>query len=61
MKAGDLVTLGKQGEEELIIGVVVDVCLPDDHPNGMHLIQALHEDKTTWWPGVFVRKINESR
>tara|TARA_B100001123_G_C14330444_1_gene638921 strand:- start:91 stop:276 length:186 start_codon:yes stop_codon:yes gene_type:complete len=61
MKVGDLVEIGKKGEEELVVGVVVDICLPEDHVNGMHIIQALHEGKTTWWPVGFVRKINESR
>ena len=61
MKVGDLVEIGKKGEEELVVGVVVDICLPEDHVNGMHIIQALHEGKTTWWSVGFVRKINESR
>ena len=61
MKVGDLVELGEKGKEELVVGVVVDICLPKDHVNGMHIIQALHEGKTTWWPVGFVRKINEGR
>jgi hypothetical protein len=61
MKVGDLVELGEKGKEELVVGVVVDICLPEDHVNGMHIIQALHEGKTTWWPVGFVRKINEGR
>ena len=61
MKVGDLVELGEKGKEELVGGVVVDICLPEDHVNGMHIIQALHEGKTTWWPVGFVRKINEGR
>ena len=61
MKVGDLVELGKKNEEALVVGVVVSVCLPEEHLNGMHLIQALHEGKTTWWPSGYVRRVNEVR
>jgi len=61
MKVGDLVELGKKGEEDLTVGVVTGICLPEDHANGMHLIQALHEDRVTWWPIGYVGKVNENR
>ena len=61
MKLGDLVEIGKPLEEEPVVGVVVGICLPEDHVNGMHLIEALHEGKTSWWPIGYVRKINEVR
>ena len=59
MKVGELVKIGNQ--DSFIIGVVVGICLPEDHVNGMHLIEALHEGKTSWWPIGYARKINESR
>ena len=61
MKPGDLVELGYPGKEALVVGVVVGVCLPEDHRNGMQLIQALHERKITWWPVGYVRKISKER
>lgn len=64
MKAGELVEvgmLGDQGQEELIIGMLIEDCPPESHTNGMHLIQVLHEGFTKWWPASYVRKINENR
>jgi hypothetical protein len=61
MKVGDLVELGSPVTGSLAVGVVIGICLPEDHINGMHLIEALHESKTSWWPIVYVRKINASR
>jgi len=64
MKVGDLVEvgmLGVQGQEEFIIGVLIEDCPPESHRNGMHLIHVLHEGFTKWWPVSYVRKVDEIR
>jgi hypothetical protein len=62
MKVGDLVQIGHETEEEkdCVTGIIVENCPPELHGNGMHLIQALHEGMTSWWPIGYVRKINEN-
>ena len=64
MKVGDLVevdVLNKKGQEEPIIGVLLEDCPPESHTNGMHLIWVLHEGFTKWWPVSYVRKVYEVR
>ena len=64
MKPGDLVEvgmLGLQGQEEFIIGILIEDCPPERHRNGMHLIHVLHDSYTKWWPAGYVRRINENR
>jgi hypothetical protein len=64
VKPGDLVEvgmLGLQGHEELIVGVLLEDCPPENHTNGMHLIWVLHAGFTKWWPASYVRKVDEVR
>ena len=61
MKVGDLVAVGEKVGGDYSVGVIIEDCPPENHRNGMHLINVLHEDYTRWWPAGYVRKINESR
>ncbi len=64
MKVGDLVEVGMldaQGQEELIFGMLIEDCPPENHVKGMHLMQVLHAGFVKWWPASYVRKIDETR
>ena len=61
MNVGELVEVGDQGQEEFIIGMLIEDCPPESQTNGMHLMRVLHAGFTKWWPASYVRKISESR
>ena len=61
MKIGELVIAGINGEDDNILGVVLEECPPEKHKNGILLVHVLHSGFMKWWPATYVRKINESR
>ena len=61
MKVGDLVIAGINGDDDNILGVILEDCSPEEHKNGMHLIHVLHSGFSKWWPASYVRKVNECR
>ena len=61
MKVGDLVRVGKKGEEKRFPSIILEICLPENHRNGMHLIKILEHGQTKWYPVGYIEVINENR
>ena len=63
MKVGDLVTVGPRhvGAVKPFVSIVLEICLPESHRNGMHLIQVLENGQAKWYPVGYIRAINEDR
>lgn len=58
MKVGDLVMVGPlrvPKKHKPFVSVIVDVCLPEDQVNGMHLIKVLEERTgAQWYPAGYI-------
>ena len=61
MKVGDLVKVGKKGEEKRFPSIILEICLPENHRNGMHLIKILEHGQAKWYPVGYIEVINENR
>ena len=61
MKVGDLVKVGMTPKEKPFVSIILEICLPEEHQNGLHLIQVLQEGGARWYPASYVKVINESR
>ena len=61
MKVGDLVKGGKRGEEKRFPSIILEICLPENHRNGMHLIKILEHGQAKWYPVGYIEVINENR
>ena len=61
MKVGDLVKVGKRGEEKRFPSIILEICLPENHRNGMHLIKILEHGQAKWYPVGYIEVINENR
>jgi hypothetical protein len=64
VKVGDLVrvsynTRPKPGEG--YISIVLAICTPEMHRNGMHLIKILEHGQAKWYPVGYIEVINENR
>ena len=64
MKVGDLVrvsynTRPKPGEG--YISIILEICLPEEHRNKMHLVQVLENGQAKWYPVGYIEVINENR
>ena len=60
MKAGDLVKVGRKGEEKRFLSIILEICLPENHRNGMHLIKILEHGQAKWYPVGYIEVINET-
>ena len=60
MKVGDLVTVGMDVEKPFV-SIILEICLPENHRNGMHLIKILEQGQPKWYPVGYIEVINESR
>jgi len=62
VKVGDLVMVGPMHVpyHKPFVSIIMAVCLPEEHRNGMHLIQVLEKGQTKWYPGTYVEPINET-
>ena len=60
MKVGDLVTVGMDVEKPFV-SIILEICLPENHRNGMHLIKILEHGQAKWYPVGYIEVINESR
>ena len=61
MKVGDLVKVGRKGEEKRFPSIILEICLPENHRNGMHLIKILEHGQPKWYPVGYIEVINENR
>ncbi len=61
MKVGDLVKVGKKGEEKRFPSIILEICLPENHRNGMHLIKILEQGQPKWYSVGYIEVINEDR
>ena len=70
MKVGDLVWLyksiaSKHADSALklrpdkCVTVVVDICSPTAHRNGMYLIQVVEDGSLKWYPSGHIEVIND--
>ena len=59
MKPGDLVKVGVKGQEDLILGVLIEEDKPGENPNGMHFVNVLSCGVVKWWPAGYARKVSE--
>ena len=64
MKVGDLVTVGPRhpyGAPAPFVSIILEICLPEEHRNKMHLIQVLENGQAKWYPVGCIEVINENR
>ena len=67
MKAGDLVVVKNRYNILLNArfpdehGIIVEVCLPEQHRNGMHQIGVLTQQGLRWFPANLIEVISEDR
>ena len=65
MKIGDLVTVGTApiafAMAKPFVSIILEICLPEEHQNGMHMIQVLENGQSKWYPVGYIEVINESR
>ena len=64
MKVGDLVKvsiLEKNGKEKSFPSIILEICTPEEHRNGMHLVSILEHGQAKWYPVGYIEVINESR
>jgi hypothetical protein len=61
VKVGDLVAVGMPKIKTEFVSIIMAICLPDAHRNGMHLIQVLENGQTKWYPVGYIKVINEAR
>jgi CHASE1-domain containing sensor protein len=61
VKVGDLVRVGKKGEEKRFPSIILEICLPENHRNGMYLIKILEQGQPKWYPVGYIEVINENR
>ena len=59
MKVGDLVNVGMTPVEKPFVSIILAICLPEEHRNGLHLIQVLQEGSGRWYPATYVKVIND--
>ena len=60
MKVGDLVMVGMDVEKPFV-SIILEICLPEEHRNKMHLVQVLENGQAKWYPVGYIEVINESR
>jgi len=60
VKVGDLVTVGMDVEKPFV-SIILEICLPENHRNGMHLIKILEQGQPKWYPVGYIEVINEGR
>ena len=62
MKVGDLVTVGPShpGATKPFVSVVLAVCTPEMHRNGMHLVSILEQGQPKWYPVGYIEVVNEA-
>jgi len=64
VKVGDLVTVGMTPiakMEKPFVSIILEICSPEEHRSGMHLIQVLENGQTKWYPVGYIKVINEAR
>tara|TARA_R110002020_G_scaffold401470_1_gene611706 strand:+ start:334 stop:528 length:195 start_codon:yes stop_codon:yes gene_type:complete len=64
VKVGDLVMVGTTPiakMEKPFVSIILEICLPEEHRNAMHLIQVLENGQAKWYPVGYIRVINEGR
>ena len=65
MKVGDLVAVGPlrvpKGKHKPFVSIILEICLPGNHRNNMHLIQVLENGQAKWYPVGYIEVINENR
>jgi hypothetical protein len=59
VKVGDLVSVGMTPIEKPFVSIILAICLPEEHRNGLHLIQVLQEGGGHWYPATYVKVIND--
>ena len=63
MKVGDLVKVDpdRKMRHEPFVSIILEICLPENHRNGMHLIKILEHGQPKWYPVGYIEVINENR
>ena len=64
MKVGDLVMVGTTPiakMEKPFVSIILEICLPEEHRNQMHLVQVLEHGQAKWYPVGYIEVINENR
>ena len=61
MKVGDLVAVGMPEIKTEFVSIILEICTPEEHRNGMHLVQVLEKDGLKWYPIGYIEVINASR
>ena len=61
MKVGDLVAVGMPEIKTEFVSIILEICLPENHRNGMHLIKILEHGQAKWYPVGYIEVINENR
>ena len=63
MKVGDLVGVGAHGGFDEFVSIVLAICTPEEHRNGMYLVKVFDSERKClrWYPVGYIKVINESR
>ena len=61
MKVGDLVEVGLPPHGREFVSIVLNICSPKNHRNGMYLIQVVENGVLTWYPVGYIKVLNASR
>ena len=63
MKVGDLVTVGPRhaGAAKPFVSIVLAICTPEMHRNGMHLVSIFENGQSKWYTVGYIEVINENR
>jgi hypothetical protein len=61
VKIGDLVKVGIPALEKPFVSIILAICLPEEHRNGMHWVQVLEKGGLKWYPIDYIEVINASR
>ena len=59
MRVGDLVSVGVKKKERRFPSIILEICLPENHRNGLHLIKVLEKGQPKWYPAAYIEVINE--
>ena len=64
VEVGDLVMVGPlrvpKSKHKPFVSVIVEICLPEDQRNGMHLIKVVEQGTGKWYPAGYIKVISKA-
>lgn len=59
-KVGDLVSVGLSEIKTEFVSIVLALCEPEEHMNGMRMVKVVERGQSRWYPIGYIRVINEN-